>query len=55
MNMLTIAIPSKGRLMEAAAELFEKAGFKIERLGTDRGYRGKLTGLDNVEIAFLSA
>lgn len=55
MTMLTIAIPSKGRLMEAAAELFEKSGFKIERLGTDRGYRGKLVGLDNVEIAFLSA
>ncbi len=55
MNMLTIAIPSKGRLMESAAELFEKAGFKIERLGTDRGYRGKLLGFDSVEIAFLSA
>jgi ATP phosphoribosyltransferase len=55
MNMLTIAIPSKGRLMESAAALFEKAGFKIERLGTDRGYRGKLIGIDDVEIAFLSA
>jgi ATP phosphoribosyltransferase len=55
MNNLTIAIPSKGRLMEAAAALFEKAGFKIERLGTDRGYRGKLIGMDDVEIAFLSA
>jgi ATP phosphoribosyltransferase len=55
MNTLTIAIPSKGRLMEQAHELFEKAGFKIERLGTDRGYRGKLIGPENVEIAFLSA
>jgi ATP phosphoribosyltransferase len=55
MNTLTLAIPSKGRLMEAANDLFEQAGFKIERLGTDRGYRGKLIGLENVEIAFLSA
>jgi ATP phosphoribosyltransferase len=55
MNTLTIAIPSKGRLMEQSAEIFERAGFKIERLGTERGYRGKLNGLDNVEIAFLSA
>ena len=55
MTTLTIAIPSKGRLMESAAALFEKAGFKIERLGTERGYRGKLVGLDDVEIAFLSA
>jgi ATP phosphoribosyltransferase len=55
MNTLTLAVPSKGRLMESAAALFEKAGFKIERLGTDRGYRGKLIGNDDVEIAFLSA
>jgi ATP phosphoribosyltransferase len=55
MTTLTIAIPSKGRLMESAAALFEKAGYKIERLGTERGYRGKLVGLDDVEIAFLSA
>lgn len=55
MSALTLAIPSKGRLMETAAELFEKAGFKIERSGTERGYRGKLLGIENVEIAFLSA
>jgi ATP phosphoribosyltransferase len=55
MNTLTIAIPSKGRLMEAANDLFEKAGFKIERFGTERGYRGKLIGIEHVEIAFLSA
>jgi ATP phosphoribosyltransferase len=55
MKTLTIAIPSKGRLMEQSAEVFANAGFKIERLGTDRGYRGKLLGIDNIEIAFLSA
>ena len=55
MKTLTIGIPSKGRLMEQAGELFAKAGFEIERSGTDRGYRGKLIGLDHVEIAFLSA
>ena len=52
---LTLAIPSKGRLMEATAGLLAKAGFTIDRLGADRGYRGLLTGLDGVEIAFLSA
>jgi ATP phosphoribosyltransferase len=55
MNMLTLAIPSKGRLMEATAELLAKAGFTIDRLGADRGYRGLLKGLDGVEVAFLSA
>jgi ATP phosphoribosyltransferase len=55
MSTITIAIPSKGRLMETAAELLAKAGFTIERLGADRGYRGVLKGIENVEVAFLSA
>ena len=50
-----IAIPSKGRLMEKAEELFAGAGFTIERIGDARGYRGKLSGVDGVEVAFLSA
>jgi ATP phosphoribosyltransferase len=41
--------------MEAAAELLGRAGFAIERLGAERGYRGKLNGLENAEVAFLSA
>jgi ATP phosphoribosyltransferase len=53
--MITIGIPSKGRLMEATAEAFAKAGHAIDRTGSERGYRGKLTGLDNVSVAFLSA
>jgi len=55
MSVLILAIPSKGRLMEATADLLAKAGFGIDRLGADRGYRGLLTGLDGVEVAFLSA
>ncbi|MEI8178702.1 ATP phosphoribosyltransferase [Aestuariivirga sp.] len=55
MSVITLAIPSKGRLMEATAGLLAKAGFTIDRLGADRGYRGLLRGLDGVEIAFLSA
>ena len=55
MTTLTLGIPSKGRLMEATSALLSKAGFAIERLGADRGYRGRLQGIDGVEIAFLSA
>jgi ATP phosphoribosyltransferase len=55
MNVLTLAIPSKGRLMEQAQGLIEQAGFKVERIGSDRGYRGRLIGIENIEIAFLSA
>ncbi len=50
-----IAIPSKGRLMEKAEELFAAAGFTIERTGDARGYRGRLAGVEEVEVAFLSA
>ena len=52
---MTIALPSKGRLMEKAQNLFAKAGYEISRIGSARGYQGKITGMENVEIAFLSA
>lgn len=52
---LTIALPSKGRLMEKAQELFSKAGYEISRIGSSRGYQGEISGIDNAEIAFLSA
>ena len=55
MNMITLGIPSKGRLMEQAQALLLKAGYGIARIGSDRGYRGRLTGIENVEVAFLSA
>ncbi len=55
MSKLTLGIPSKGRLMEQAQELLLKAGYGIARIGSDRGYRGLLTGIENVEVAFLSA
>lgn len=52
---VTLGIPSKGRLMEATAELLAKAGHAIDRTGSERGYRGKLQGLPEIEVAFLSA
>jgi ATP phosphoribosyltransferase len=53
--MITLGIPSKGRLMEATAEAFAAAGHPIDRTGAERGYRGKLSGIENVSVAFLSA
>ncbi|MBP1850469.1 ATP phosphoribosyltransferase [Rhizobium halophytocola] len=52
---ITIALPSKGRMKEAASGIFEKAGLKIEAVGNDRSYRGRVEGADDIEIAFLSA
>ena len=55
MKTMTLAIPSKGRLMEQAAEVLARAGFTIDRSGAARGYRGILQGIEGVEVAFLSA
>jgi ATP phosphoribosyltransferase len=55
MTEVILGIPSKGRLMEATATLFQKAGVGIERLGTERGYRGALKGMPGISVAFLSA
>jgi ATP phosphoribosyltransferase len=55
MTTSVLGLPSKGRLMETCIELFAKAGLSVDRSGSDRGYRGKLSGINNIEIAFLSA
>ncbi len=52
---LILAIPSKGRLMEATAELFERSGLKLVKSGHERGYRGEVAGEPGIEIAFVSA
>ena len=54
-RQLTLGIPSKGRLMEQAQDVLEKAGYGVVRQGEERAYRGKLTGVENVAVAFLSA
>ncbi len=55
MSNLTLALPSKGRLREQAEAMFARAGFDIVRIGSARGYRGEVKGLDGVDVAFLSA
>lgn len=53
--MITIAVPSKGRMKEDSAAIFQRAGMKIVAVGNDRSYRGRVEGVDDIEIAFLSA
>jgi ATP phosphoribosyltransferase len=52
---LIIGVPSKGRLMEHANEFFRRAGMTVLQPGGERNYRGRLGGVDGVEVAFLSA
>ncbi len=55
MPALVIAVPSKGRLKEQAAAMFESAGLPLRVKGHERGYRGRLEGLDGVEVEYTSA
>ncbi|MFW2391423.1 MAG: ATP phosphoribosyltransferase [Methyloceanibacter sp.] len=52
---LVIAVPSKGRLKEKAAALFEQGGMPLRVKGHERGYRGQLEGLPDVEVEYTSA
>lgn len=50
-----IAVPSKGRLQENTDAFFAAAGLSMAKPGGARDYRGTIAGLDNVEVAYLSA
>jgi ATP phosphoribosyltransferase len=52
---LVLAVPSKGRLQENTASFFARAGLDLVQAGSDRSYRGRIAGLTDVEVAFLSA
>ncbi|RWP83938.1 MAG: ATP phosphoribosyltransferase, partial [Mesorhizobium sp.] len=53
--MITLAIPSKGRLKEQALEVLAKAGLAVSLPGDERKYHARVEGLDDVEVVFLSA
>src|SRR5207248_1390779 len=50
-----LAVPSKGRLQENTEAFFTRAGLSLAKPRGARDYRGTISGLDNVEIAYLSA
>ena len=52
---LVVAVPSKGRLQDSAAAFFASAGLEFAQARGARDYRGAITGLAGVELAFLSA
>ena len=54
MSQLVLAVPSKGRLEENAADIFARAGMPLKRAGA-RGYQGRLSGMDTVDVLYLSA
>ena len=52
---LVIAVPAKGRLQENAEAFFARAGLALVKPRGVRDYRGTVSGLDDIEIAYLSA
>jgi len=52
---LTVALPSKGRMKDDAIATFARAGLTVSAIGNDRSYRGRIEGIEDVEVAFLSA
>ncbi|MCB4770587.1 ATP phosphoribosyltransferase [Ancylobacter sp. Lp-2] len=54
-SSLIVAVPSKGRLQENASAFFGRAGMTLAQSRGARDYRGTLTGVEGVEVAFLSA
>ena len=54
-DKLTLAIPSKGRLMEQTTEVFAKAGLIVKKVGHARGYRGEIEGLPGIDVAYVSS
>jgi ATP phosphoribosyltransferase len=53
--MITLAIPSKGRLKEQALEMLARAGLAVSLPGDERKYQARIKGVESVEVAFLSA
>ena len=50
-----LAVPSKGRLQEAARAFFARAGLELVQGRGARDYRGAIAGLPGVEVAYISS
>ena len=54
-NLITIGLPSKGRLKEGSIKFFEKNNLKLTSNGGERNYFAKIENYPNVEIIYLHA
>ena len=54
-NLITIGLPSKGRLREGAIQFFEKNNFKLTSNGGERNYFAKFEKYPNIKIIYLHA
>ena len=54
-DLVTIGVPSKGRLKESAINFLEKNNLKLTSKGGDRGYFADLDNLSNAKVIYLHA
>ena len=54
-NVITIGLPSKGRLKDKAITFFEEKGFKILQSTKERNYFATIENQKNLKIIFLHA
>ena len=54
-NLITIGLPSKGRLKEKAVTFFENNGLKIIQSDKERNYFAKIENKSNIKIIYLHA
>ena len=54
-DILTIGLPSKGRLKEGSISFFEKNNLKLTSNGGERNYFAQIENLPNSEIIYLHA
>ena len=54
-DLITIGLPSKGRLKDKAISFFNDRGFKILQSEKERNYFGKIENENNIKIIFLHA
>jgi ATP phosphoribosyltransferase len=52
---IVLALPSKGRLKEQTLEKFAACGLPVELPAEQRSYRGRLSGIEGIELGFMSA
>ena len=55
MSVLSLAIPSKGRLKEKSEDWLKARGFEVRQIGGERGYQAEISGLGEVDMRLLSA
>ena len=54
-NLITIGLPSKGRLREGAIQFFKKNNFKLTSNGGERNYFAEFKNYPNIKIIYLHA